>query len=146
MQHNNMSMTGMIIISIVSGMLSGMNLWAVEGSHMRAHLNNVYMVLLMTGWMVLLTTIFTPHIDYQNYLIIGSALVIGFTIYFIRKQVFINDKQFLNGMIPHHSSALLMARRIKEKTKDPRIIQLANNIIKSQTEEIKLMDTILKDK
>lgn len=146
MQHDSMSMTGMIIISIVSGILSGMNLWAVDRKHMRAHLNNVYMVLLMTGWMVLLTAAFTPHIDYHNSLIIGSALVIGLTIYFIRKQVFINDRQFLNGMIPHHSAAILMAKRIKEKTSDPRIIQLADNIINSQSEEIKLMNTILKDK
>lgn len=146
MDMGNMSIGIMIIISMIAGFLATMNVFAVKWSHMRIHLNDVYMITLMTGWMSLFMALSTPHFTYKNYVIIGSALVIGFALYCIRKQVFIDDKQFLNGMIPHHSMALKMALGIKEKTKDQRIQKLADNIIKGQSEEIKLMDEILKDK
>ena len=42
-------------------------------------------------------------------------------------------------MIPHHSMAVTMSERIKEKSDDLNVINLANNIIRSQNEEIALM-------
>lgn len=138
-----MNLMNMIIIMFVAGMLSTMNIFAVSPKHVRLHLNDLYMVLLMIGWMVLLTGIF-DHVQNANTIVIFSILFIAFVIYLIRTQTFIDDKQFLNGMVSHHSYALLMAQRIKEKTKNPEIIKLANNIIKAQTEEIQLMDNLLK--
>lgn len=44
-------------------------------------------------------------------------------------------------MIPQHS----MAERIKNRIKDPRIKQLAINIIESQSNEIELMTQILNE-
>ena len=46
-------------------------------------------------------------------------------------------------MIPHHSSAILMANKIKQKTSNKNIIKLADNIISSQTCEIKYMNDLL---
>jgi uncharacterized protein (DUF305 family) len=70
-------------------------------------------------------------------------LLICITFYAIRKQTFVSDEQFLKGMIPHHSMAILMAKKIKEKTHNDDIKQLADNIIKTQTTEIVLMEKLL---
>lgn len=57
----------------------------------------------------------------------------------IRNQIFINDKQFELSMIEHHEMAIVMANKIKQKTLDPQLLQLANNIIQSQQQEINFM-------
>jgi hypothetical protein len=72
-------------------------------------------------------------------LIIGLALFI----YLYRKQVAIKDKQYLEGMIEHHSMALLTSKEILKKTDDYNIAKLAKNIIESQENEIKTMRSLL---
>src|SRR5271156_741811 len=96
----------MIIISLIAGILSTMNVWVDDLSDTRFHLNDVYMVVLMTSWMILLMSIYNSMFDlYQNnstYIFISGIFVIVL-IYLIRTQNKIDDKQFLKGMIPHHS-------------------------------------------
>ena len=65
-------------------------------------------------------------------------------IYAVRTQLLISDTQFLKGMIPHHSMAILMSKNILYKTKNSKIKQLAKNIIDSQNKEIILMEKLLK--
>lgn len=140
-----MSIVNMFMISVFAGLLSGMNVWAVNINHMRLHLNDIYMAILMAGWMLLLETlVYYKHIDTSNFniRILISAAIIIFSIYAIRNQLFVNDEQFLNGMIPHHSMAILMSKKIKEKTKNQQIAKLADNIINTQAQEILLMDSI----
>ena len=62
-------------------------------------------------------------------------------LYMIRSQTFINESQYLLGMIPHHSMAVLMSKRLLEKNLplEPEIKQLATNIISSQESEINLI-------
>ena len=98
-----MNILPMIIMSILAGFLSTMNVWANSRSHVRFHLNDVYMVALMTSWMVLFDSLY-----HNNSVFIAIGLVSALTfLYLIRNQVFINKSQFLNGMIPHHSMAIL---------------------------------------
>lgn len=143
--HNNYSLLLMIVISFFAGYLATMNVWAVNIKHVRWHLNDIFMVSLMVGWMVFVTYLFMRDIVTYKYVLITSILVIIVVIYAIRKQSLVNDKQFMNGMIPHHSMAILMAKRIKEKTKDPRVKQLADDIIRSQNDEINIMTNILNE-
>lgn len=49
------------------------------------------------------------------------------------------DLRFIDAMAMHHQSAVLMATEAQEKSKRPEIKQLANNIIKSQKQEIAQM-------
>lgn len=133
----------MIGISLLAGSLSTMNMWVVNKSHVKTHLNDIYMTLLMTGWMILLTYLLLNHMMSSKIWFFVSIIIIVLVIYAIRTQALIGDKQFLRGMIPHHSMAILMAEKIKDKTKDNRIKELANNIIKSQSQEIKQMTEIL---
>jgi hypothetical protein len=82
--------------------------------------------------------------DYQ-YSVCSTKLYIGLTsvmmlfIYLYRKQVGIKDKQYLEGMIEHHSMALLTSKEILKKTDDYNIAKLAKNIIETQENEIKVM-------
>ena len=55
------------------------------------------------------------------------------------------DKQFIEQMIPHHESAIAMAKLALQKTKHDEVKTLANNIITSQTTEINTMKQWYKD-
>ena len=49
------------------------------------------------------------------------------------------DKDFVDGMIPHHQGAVDMAEVELKYGKDPQMRKLARNIIASQNKEIALM-------
>ena len=49
------------------------------------------------------------------------------------------DKAFIDAMIPHHQSAIEMSLVALEKSKNPRIKELAENIISAQKREIEQM-------
>lgn len=49
------------------------------------------------------------------------------------------DLRFINAMLPHHESALTMAKEALEKSDRPEIKQLAQNILDSQQQEIDQM-------
>ena len=131
-------MIQMILIMIISGILSSMSVWADKVSDMRLSINDLYMIILMSSWSVFLMAILDKNISYT----LISGLVILATYYAIRKQLFINIKGFYKGMIPHHSMALLMSKKLLEKdglNSDDR--EFVNNIIKTQSAEIEWMKT-----
>ncbi len=49
------------------------------------------------------------------------------------------DVQFLDMMTPHHAGAVVMAKEALTKAEHPEIKTLANQIIKAQEAEIKMM-------
>jgi hypothetical protein len=129
-------MIQMIIIMIISGLLSSMSVWADKVDDMRLSINDIYMIVLMTAWMTFLMSVLHKNTTYSFI----SGLVILATYYAIRKQLFINIKDFYRGMIPHHSMALLMSKNVLEKeglSKKDR--EFAKNIIKTQSAEIEWM-------
>jgi len=103
----------MLIISLLSGLMVTMNDWAAKKSDVRFHLNDLYMGLLMTAWMVFINGVY--QLKHQVMLpdLILSGLAIVVLTYFIRNQVFIDDSQYMKGMIPHHSMAILMSDKIR---------------------------------
>jgi uncharacterized protein (DUF305 family) len=46
------------------------------------------------------------------------------------------DLRFIDGMIPHHEGAVVMAKEALQKSQHPEIKKLANDIIKAQDKEI----------
>lgn len=55
------------------------------------------------------------------------------------------EKEFLLAMIPHHEGAVAMAKKIlQDKTVTSEIKNFAENIIKAQASEIKIMNEWLK--
>ena len=64
-------------------------------------------------------------------------------IYLYRKQVYIDDKEYLEEMIEHHSMALLTSEEILQKTSSERVKKLAENIITTQEKEIEYMRQLI---
>jgi len=74
------------------------------------------------------------------------AFIIGFIalfVYLYRNQVAINDKQYLNGMIEHHSMAILTSEEILKKTDNYNIAKIAKNIIQKQKDELREMKELV---
>ena len=120
----------MFFIMVVSGLLSTMNVWVDKLDDIRISLNDVYMILLMSGWMLLFMGIFYKS---ANAFIFGLALVIC-NIWCIRTQFLVSEKQYKLGMIPHHSMAVHMSKKLLEK--ENTIKTFLNNLIQTQASEI----------
>jgi hypothetical protein len=60
-----------------------------------------------------------------------------------RRQALIDDTSFMKSMIPHHSIAINNAR--KATISDPRVRELADEIIESQVREIAEMELLIAD-
>ena len=136
-QHSNHYII-MFCIMILSGLLSTMNVYADKLDDIRWSLNDIYMTTLMTGWMITFMSIYYKDV---NPFIVGSCIVI-FSFYAIRTQLFISQDQYLLGMIPHHSMAILMSKRLL--TKQNNITPFLKKIIINQTKEIEYMSTFRK--
>lgn len=79
-----------------------------------------------------------------NILIVtGSIILIGLALFMVRSQVTVDDVSYMRAMIPHHSIAILTSSRAQ--IKDPRVRELANEIIESQQREIEEMKILIKD-
>ena len=134
MNHNsNNHYFVMFFIMILSGLLSSMNVWVNDYSDIRFSINDLYMTLLMTGWMFLFMGIFYKQL---NIFIIGLITII-INIWSIRTQFLINENQYKLGMIPHHSMAIHMSKKLLEKNNN--IKPFLKNLITNQQEEILFM-------
>ena len=58
----------------------------------------------------------------------------------------INDKNYLEHMIPHHQVAIDMSKRLLLHTNNSYLLQFANNLIIEQQGEIFLMNNLLNNK
>jgi len=123
----------MFFIMIISGALSTMNVWVDKYSDIRFSINDVYMIFLMTGWMFLFMGLFYKEVIIA---IIGSIMVIT-NILCIRTQFLVTEEQYKLGMIPHHSMAILMSKKLLQKRNNIR--PFLENLIKIQEKEIEFM-------
>jgi hypothetical protein len=106
--------------------------------------NNVgkaYLATIMSLFMVIIEVMMHDH-QYHvlslNWYAILFALLAMF-IYLYRKQIAVNDKQYIKGMIEHHSMALLQSEAILKKTDNYDVTKLAKDIIQTQTDELIVM-------
>jgi len=123
----------MFFIMILSGLLSTMNMWVDKYEDMRLSVNDAYMILLMTGWMFCFMGLY-----YQEMRVFMFGLVLVVTnIWCIRTQFMVSETQYKLGMIPHHSMAIHMSKKLLDK---PNNIQpFLEDIIKTQEYEILFM-------
>lgn len=82
------------------------------------------------------------HFDISVFLI-GIILSIFVSVFLLREQILVDDKQWLKRMISHHSTALTTSNKIYERTNNPQIKKLANEIILTQEKEILQMKSML---
>ena len=126
----------MLIIGILSGLLSTMNVWANKLDDIRISINDVYMSTLMTGWMFLFYGLYYK-ITSQIYL---GAIMVTISFICIRSQFLVDKNNFINGMIPHHSMAIFMSKKLKSKNKE--MTKFLDKIIDTQENEINEMKAI----
>ena len=128
----------MILCMVLAGYASTMNMWIDTIDDFRFSLNDFYMVGLMMAWMVFFMGLFT--LDVKHCLFSIPFIILFFVC--IRKQFLVTEIQYLQGMIPHHSMAIMMSKRLSKK---PNSIQhLLDQIIQTQQKEIILMKSYLK--
>ena len=108
-------------------------------------LGKIYMSIIMGLYMVVLEIMMHDHqydvISKNYYVIFGALLVVFITLY--RTQQFISDKQYLEGIIEHHSMAILASNKILEKTDNYNVAKLAKEIIQKQQDEIIVMKDLV---
>lgn len=114
-------------------------------SHVYFNMTRFYMTLMMITAMAILMMALMPMM-YPNkkkniLLIISSALVFVLAFIGVHQQVGISDVQYMKGMIPHHSIAIMTSEHAH--ITDPRVRKLADNIIKTQEKEIIEMKSLI---
>lgn len=140
---------GSIFIGIF---LNGMNMLAYRTTDLYLSLTFVYSAILMASFMCILELVmFYTSMGNGNrgrngkwliYMIL-FVLLVGVSIWMLRQQVFVSDKQWLRRMISHHSTALTTSHKIYQRTKNEEIRRLAREIINTQEKEINIMKNIL---
>ena len=137
----------MFIIMVIIGMLfNPMNILAFRFSDLYLSLTLFYGGLLMASNMIwaheIIHYLTMGHLNILVFCI-GIILSIFVSIFLLRQQLFVDDKQWLLRMISHHSTALTTSHNIYNKTKNPKLKLLAKEIIDTQEKEITLMKSML---
>lgn len=107
----------------------------------------VYMALMMGSMMAIVMLLFMWKMYTKrglNFIILAvSAVVFASMIWLTRVQAGIEDTAWMKAMIPHHSIAILTSERAD--ISDPRVQELAEQIIRTQREEIAQMKELIED-
>ncbi len=133
----------MIISFIIMYAVMFLNVARIE--HVYLSTTRFYMALLMVAPMAMVMLLMMgkmyPNKKWNLAIIVTSIAVFVITLTFLRQQTFIEDRNYMKAMIPHHSSAILVSKN--DSLKDPEVKQLAEDIIKAQEKEIALMKSLL---
>jgi peptidoglycan/LPS O-acetylase OafA/YrhL len=116
-----------------------------DPSHIYINMTRFYMTLLMVCAMAVLMVAMMP-VMYANkkkntIIITSSAVVFILAFAGVHKQAGIGDTQYMKGMIPHHSIAIMTSQNAH--IKDARVRKLADGIIKTQKKEIAEMKEMI---
>lgn len=116
-------------------------------SHVWFSETRAWMALMMGGAMAIVMLLFMLGM-YRNTrinagIVIGSILLMAGSLFFVRSQVTVDDADYMEAMIPHHSIAVLTSERAQ--IEDVRVRKLANEIIVAQRKEIKEMEWLIAD-
>lgn len=137
---------GMIATStLVMFVLTYTNVFDI--AHIHFSQERLYMALLMGAAMtiVMLGWMWKMYADRRrNIAIIAGAIVFGLAAFlFSQAQVLVYDVNYMRGMIPHHSIAILTSDRAA--LQDVRVRELADEIIEAQRREIAEMEWLIRD-
>lgn len=107
----------------------------------------LFMTLIMGGAMMIIMLFFMRQM-YQNSranaaIFIGAGVLLLLSIWLVRSQVTVTGVDYMEGMIPHHSIAILTSER--SRIEDARVRELADEIIEAQRREIKEMEWLIED-
>jgi hypothetical protein len=107
----------------------------------------LFMTMIMGGSMIIIMLLYMLPM-YKNrkmniaILALGGIFIAG-SLWLVRSQTTVTDTDYMEGMIPHHSIAILTSKR--SKIKDVRVRELADKIIEAQRREIMEMQWLIND-
>lgn len=137
---------GMIATStVVMFVLTYTNVFDI--AHIQFSQERLYMAILMGSAMaiVMMAWMWKMHPDRRrNVAIVAGAVVVGIAAFlFSQSQTLVHDVNYMRGMIPHHSIAILTSERAG--IEDVRVRELADEIIEAQRREIAEMEWLIRD-
>ncbi len=148
MKHGSYAQFFLMIVTsmVVMYVLSYLNSWEIFG-HAWFSETRIFMVLMMGASMAIIMLTYMLGM-YRNGKInasiyIASLVVIATALALVRSQQTVDDVDYMEGMIPHHSIAVLTSSRAQ--ISDARVRKLADRIIRSQKKEIKEMSWLIGD-
>lgn len=131
-----------IVVMFVLMYLNVSSLGHVYWSETRAYMALVMgaaMTVIMLGYMLHMYADRAANLG----IFVGAATVFALALYLMRSQATVEDVAWMKAMIPHHSIAILTSERAN--ISDPRVRQLADQIIRSQRREIAEMETLIRE-
>lgn len=137
---------GMILTSSIL-MYGVMYLNTYQLDHVFFSEMRLYMTILSTCVMAMVMLLFMLHMLKNKKaniaIVITSVVVFSLSFFMMRNQTTIDEVDYMQGMIPHHSIAILTSERAD--IEDPRVRKLADDIIKAQKKEIKEMKQLIEE-
>lgn len=138
---------GAMVLTSTVLMFILMYLNTYELAHVTYSETRTYMALVMGAAMAIVMLLYMLHM-YKNKkvniaIFAVSALVFVLSLWLVRSQKTVEDVSYMRAMIPHHSIAIMTSERAN--ISDPRVRELADQIIKSQREEIAEMKALVRD-
>ena len=128
-------------------MLGLMYLNTYQADHIFWSETRAYMVLIMGASMaiVMLSFMLGMYKDRRRNIAIYAVSIIVFAValYLVRSQQTVQQVSYMKAMIPHHSIAILTSERAE--ISDPRVRELADEIIESQRREIAEMKALIQE-
>jgi hypothetical protein len=135
-----------IVMTFVGILFNPMNILAYKLNHLYLSTVLFYSGLLMAAnmiWAHEIVLYLSENVFNFFIFAFGIILSILISVFLLRNQLFVGDKQWLRRMISHHSTALTSSNKIYNKTNNDKVKQLAGDIIDTQTKEIQLMQSML---
>ena len=116
-----------------------------ENAYITNNIGKAYMAVIMGLFMVVLEIMMHDHehnmLSLNLYAIF--IVILALFVYLHRKQVAIDDKQYLEGMIEHHSMGIFTSEEILKKTDNYEVAKIAKNIIQTQNDELRAMRELI---
>lgn len=136
----------MVVVStVVMYGLMYLNTWALD--HVFFSQTRLWMALLMGAVMaiIMLSFMWGMYENTSANVTIALAAVAAFagSLWLVRSQETVADVAYMEGMIPHHSIAVMTSERAH--IRDPRVRKLADGIIEAQVREIGEMKQLITD-
>lgn len=144
---SNYRLFGAMIATSTAVMLLLMYLNTYAIDHVYWSETRFYMALVMGATMAMIMLSFMLGM-YKNTktnvaIFATSVAVFAGSLYLVRSQETVEDASWMKAMIPHHSIAILTSERAE--ITDPRVRELADQIIETQKKEIAEMKRLIAD-
>ena len=137
-----------LMITVSATFMFGlMYLNTYQSGHVWFSQTRLFMTFIMAGSMAMVMLFFMRHM-YKNKqaniaIVIASVALMALGLWLVRSQATVGDVDWMKAMIPHHSIAILTSERAN--ISDPRVRQLADDIIEAQRREIEEMESLIND-